>query len=67
MSTAQRNGATKLAEQYARCYKVDLVTVVIELREDDDAEIWAPGVGAVWTMGCKPYQTTLDKAGVKKK
>lgn len=64
MSAEQRKQATLLADRYARCFKVDRATVVVEMREDEDCEVWAPGVCEVWTRGCDPYQTTLDAAGV---
>lgn len=66
MSSAQRAGASELARRYARCYNVDLNDVVVKLREDEDAEVWAPGVGAIWTLNGKPYESTLQRAGVKR-
>jgi hypothetical protein len=62
MSTYQRTKAGMLAADYARAFKVSIDDVVIEYREDDDAEIWAPGTGVVWTINGKPCESTLKKA-----
>lgn len=62
MSTYQRTKAGMLAVDYARAMKVDIDDVVIEYLEDDDAEIWAPGTGVVWTINGKPSEITLKKA-----
>ncbi len=36
--------------------------MTIEFREDDDAEVYVRGVGIVWTLKSKPYESTLKKA-----
>lgn len=56
--------ATKLANDYARAFNVKREDIVIEYREDDDVEVWAPGTGAVWTLKNPPYESTLKKARV---
>lgn len=62
MSTYQRTKAVKLANDYASAFNVKREDVVIEYREDDDVEVWAPGTGSVWTLKNPPYESTLKKA-----
>ena len=62
--TVRREAFARLREWYAAMFAVPLESVRCEEREDDDVEVWAPGVGAVWTMGAKPYESTLRDAAV---
>lgn len=62
-----RAGAALLRARYARTFKVPLEDVRVEYREDvDDVEVWAPGAGHVWTLGCTPYETTCVAAGARR-
>lgn len=64
MSAEQRKWASDMSRSYARLFKVPIEEVHVEYRDDDDdAEIWAPGVGVVWTRGSKPYESTMRAAG----
>jgi hypothetical protein len=51
-----------MREKYARTFAVPLDDVRCEEREDGDVEVWAPGVGVVWTRGAKPYESTMREA-----
>jgi hypothetical protein len=63
-TTGRRESFSILREKYARMFAIPLDSVRCEEREDGDVEVWAPGVGAVWTMGAKPYESTLRDAAV---
>lgn len=66
MSTTRAQWIAWARVQYAKQFSVSIDEVRVEDREDDpdDAEVWAPGCGVVWTRGCVPYETTQRAAGV---
>ena len=66
MSAYQRVKVSMLKERYARAFGVQIDAVNVELREDEDAEVWTPGVGVVWTLSGKPYASTLERASDKR-
>lgn len=58
MSANVRADASALAARYARFFGVSVDDVSIELREDDDAEVYVRVVGIVWTLSGAPLKAS---------
>jgi len=59
MSTWQRQKAGALRAKYARVYELPIEQVIVRLLDDEDAEVYAPGLPR-WTLGVQPPRWVAD-------